>query len=157
MQAKDIPDGRFLDLVAHVRRQYGRWTTTGDIARLRPDWPTKVVLAKARKLIRRNLLTGCHCGCRGDFELTVLGSRALTAATTGVPSDFVARHLPDVDLDPWQAELLDRAMDPYEPVIAEPWVPGEVWDVATRTPALVTPVSIADLDAWAWGRKRRTP
>lgn len=32
-----------------------------------PQMPPKLVLAKARKLIRRGLVTGCACGCRGDF------------------------------------------------------------------------------------------
>lgn len=34
------------------------------------DWPgvpPKVVLAKAQRLINRGMLTGCTCGCRGDF------------------------------------------------------------------------------------------
>lgn len=33
----------------------------------------KLVLAKARNLIRRGRITGCACGCRGDFELTSIG------------------------------------------------------------------------------------
>lgn len=33
-----------------------------------PEVPQKVVLAKARKLIKRGLVSGCACGCRGDFE-----------------------------------------------------------------------------------------
>lgn len=32
-----------------------------------PDMPAKVVLAKARKLIRRKVLDGCECGCRGNW------------------------------------------------------------------------------------------
>lgn len=35
--------------------------------------PPKVVHAKLRKLIRRGLLDGCYCGCRGDFQLTEAG------------------------------------------------------------------------------------
>lgn len=40
-----------------------------------PDLPMALVLAKARNLIRRGLLTGCACGCRGDWE----------RASSGVP------------------------------------------------------------------------
>jgi hypothetical protein len=32
-----------------------------------PGVPSKVVLAKARRLIKRGKLSGCDCGCRGDF------------------------------------------------------------------------------------------
>ncbi len=30
-------------------------------------FPRKVVLAKARKLIRQGVSGGCDCGCRGNF------------------------------------------------------------------------------------------
>jgi hypothetical protein len=33
-----------------------------------PGVPSKVVLAKARRLINRKVIKGCDCGCRGDFE-----------------------------------------------------------------------------------------
>lgn len=48
----------------------GHWANLWDLARLFPDAPEKVVLAKLRKLIKRGLITGCTCGCRGDFELS---------------------------------------------------------------------------------------
>lgn len=35
--------------------------------------PSKLILAKARKLMRKGLLDGCDCGCRGDFVLTERG------------------------------------------------------------------------------------
>lgn len=34
-----------------------------------PDVPEKVVLAKLRKLLKRGLVRGCGCGCRGDWRL----------------------------------------------------------------------------------------
>jgi hypothetical protein len=34
-----------------------------------PGVPEKVVLAKAKRLMRRGLISGCACGCRGDFEV----------------------------------------------------------------------------------------
>lgn len=34
-----------------------------------PWMPVKVVRAKARRLIRRGLIQGCVCGCRGDFQV----------------------------------------------------------------------------------------
>lgn len=34
-----------------------------------PPIPEKVVLAKARRLVKRGLIDGCCCGCRGDFRI----------------------------------------------------------------------------------------
>lgn len=34
-----------------------------------PDIPNKVILAKLRQMVRAGWITGCGCGCRGDFEI----------------------------------------------------------------------------------------
>lgn len=64
----------------------GRWTTASrwDIAAVLaghpehiiqqviqeyPGVPPKLVLAKARQMIDKGTITGCACGCRGDFEV----------------------------------------------------------------------------------------
>lgn len=39
--------------------------------------PPKLVRAKMDSLIRRKLVNGCACGCRGDFTLTDAGRQAL--------------------------------------------------------------------------------
>lgn len=79
--AKDIPDDVFLDAVRqlqHAGACRSRWNVEAVLAGLPvdrapydevPGVPSKVVLAKAAKLIRRGLLHGCACGCRGDFEI----------------------------------------------------------------------------------------
>lgn len=41
------------------------------------ETPTKLVKAKMDNLIRRGLVDGCTCGCRGDFELTDKGRQYL--------------------------------------------------------------------------------
>ena len=33
------------------------------------DIPDQLVLAKMRQLIKRGLVDGCGCGCRGEFRL----------------------------------------------------------------------------------------
>ena len=42
--------------------------------------PHKLVTAKARALIRRGLIDGCPCGCRGDFEVLPKGFEALMSS-----------------------------------------------------------------------------
>jgi len=89
MKAADINDEEFLEVV----RKYNdgempdeviswpnhpewkeqiisgpRWALVWDMAKYF-DAPHKVILAKARKLIKKGFLSGCACGCRGDFEV----------------------------------------------------------------------------------------
>lgn len=85
-KCSDIPDGLFLaavDQAAALRgfsvafvwdvavvlaghpELVGTSLATSDDG---PGLPDPLVRAKARKLIRRGLLDGCWCGCRGDFE-----------------------------------------------------------------------------------------
>lgn len=63
-------------------RTYGRddafWPTlTADDERLVP-W--RVVIAKFRRLYGRDLVDGCTCECRGDYELTEKGRAVLAQA-----------------------------------------------------------------------------
>jgi len=96
MQAKDIPDAVFMRAVttaAEIRghEHASRWDVALVLSGF-PDlvgmnfWefideeqliPWKIVVAKARKLIRAGHLRGCYCGCRGDFQV-VPGHVAVT-------------------------------------------------------------------------------
>lgn len=81
MAAKDIPDVAFLaavDLPA-VPGTGPYWATWNHIIPAFPGVPVKVLRAKARKLIRRKLITGCDCGCTGQFQLTFDGRALLRA------------------------------------------------------------------------------
>lgn len=80
VKAADIADDIFLAAIARARQVPG-YSTFGevlpggprlsasiwDIQALLRSFPPKVVIAKARILIRRNIIDGCACGCRGDF------------------------------------------------------------------------------------------
>lgn len=35
--------------------------------------PQKLIIAKLYKLVKRGLIDGCCCGCRGDFSITNKG------------------------------------------------------------------------------------
>ena len=86
MQAKDIPELPILDFL--VGLPLGQWAGWGccsryDVRKAVPDGtPAKVFLAKMRSLIARGLVSGCACGCRGDFEITIKG-RELLEDTVG--------------------------------------------------------------------------
>lgn len=66
VKASDIPDQTFLDTVRACGRGRSGWAMEWDVT-ARLGYPRKVVLAKARKLIKRGLMDGCACGCRGDW------------------------------------------------------------------------------------------
>lgn len=76
MQCKDIPDAPILRFLAKNPGVWHNWFF-GDDRDVRlampPNVPEKLVLAKMRTLIRRGLVDGCDCGCRGDFEITGAG------------------------------------------------------------------------------------
>jgi hypothetical protein len=84
MQAKDIPDTLLLGVIRGLMALSSspmRWTFIWDVQRSTerhaPGVPPKVVMAKIKSLIKRKLLDGCPCGCRGDFVLTAKGEAAL--------------------------------------------------------------------------------
>lgn len=74
-KASDIDDVDMLMCIAHYSdRNPASWVMTWDLFPAFPLMPPKVVLAKCRQLIKRKLIDGCPCGCRGDFELTREGA-----------------------------------------------------------------------------------
>ncbi len=86
MKAADIADADILAVIDALQRERAEelgmlddlpWTHTWDVQERYPDVPPKVVAAKLSKLLRRRLVTGCDCGCRGDWELTARGSALL--------------------------------------------------------------------------------
>ena len=73
MKAADLDDTQMLRTVEALCVEHGMWTMTTLVAERYPDAPYKVVAAKLSKLLKRGLLSGCDCGCRGDWELTAKG------------------------------------------------------------------------------------
>jgi len=84
LQIKDIPDEPILEL---LRARPGTWFTWFPsrpeedeimptvVSAFPAGLPDKLVLAKMNSLIRRGLIEGCACGCRGDFEITEKGKK----------------------------------------------------------------------------------
>lgn len=68
LQCKDIPDQRCLAIVGDITLREDRPAMVWEVAE-RLDLPLPLVLAKMRKLVNKNLVEGCACGCRGDFRL----------------------------------------------------------------------------------------
>lgn len=73
IQCKDIPEQPILD---YLDRRNGEWAFLwgdggeDDISTAFPkDTPRKLMLAKLGQMIKKGLIDGCTCGCRGDFEI----------------------------------------------------------------------------------------
>ena len=84
MQAKDIPERPILQFLQ--ARNWEHPMRPGcifvgfdnSVFNAMPEGtPEKVGRAKMNALIRKGLVDGCTCGCRGDFELTGEGVKAL--------------------------------------------------------------------------------
>lgn len=79
MQAKDVPERPILALLDAQTKDRYTWTFWWDwddrrgLRSVMPGVPDRVQQAKLRKLIKRGLVDGCVCGCRGDFTITKKG------------------------------------------------------------------------------------
>lgn len=78
-QAKDIPEKPILEYLLRHRDQWCFWNGNDrNVMHAMPEGtPPKVALAKMEVLIRKGLVDGCSCGCRGDFEITKAGEDVL--------------------------------------------------------------------------------
>jgi len=78
MQCKNI---KTIPILKHVQEHGGigcNWFDLQDNPRsvrhaMPPGLPDNLVRAKMRSLIKKRYISGCGCGCRGDFELTRIG------------------------------------------------------------------------------------
>lgn len=88
MQCKDIPEMPILEFLASIGTTCGGYPKPAtwfgyiengelpknSVLRAMPDGtPEKLALAKMRTMIKKGLVDGCGCGCRGDFEITNKG------------------------------------------------------------------------------------
>ena len=74
MQCKDIQDAPLVRFVAEKQREKGYWVNVWDFDGTEYEaLPDNLFRAKMGNLIKKGYLTGCNCGCRGDYEVTVKG------------------------------------------------------------------------------------
>lgn len=64
-------DDVLLDAVKSVRGRNGvpTWATLWDVQAHLNTFPPKVTQRALESAIKRGILKGCACGCRGDFEI----------------------------------------------------------------------------------------
>ena len=81
-QCKDIPDKPIMEFLLKNKGHWCNWYFEDD-RDVRNAMPKnlaseKLILAKMRQLMKRGLVDGCSCGCRGDFEITPKGEEWLS-------------------------------------------------------------------------------
>ena len=84
MKCKDIPDKPILQFLfcKNCWCTYGKGYSMPTVQDVMPSGtPVKLQLAKMKQLVKRGLVDGCTCGCRGDFEITDKGKEYLNAPT----------------------------------------------------------------------------
>jgi len=93
MQAKDIPEVFVLAFLESLKGTPATWfDNDGELFANSVQYgmpsgvPPKVALAKMAAMIRKGLVTGCDCGCRGDFLITDQG-RTVLAEVDAQPLD----------------------------------------------------------------------
>jgi hypothetical protein len=78
MQAKDIPEAPIVQFLSELAEgKHGDMHWGCDFAGypnsvqnvMPPDTPEKVARAKMRAMIKKGIVSGCACGCRGDYRL----------------------------------------------------------------------------------------
>lgn len=71
IQAKDLSDAVMFVALEATRGQHGvpGQSSLFDVQAHMGNVPPKVVLSKLRSMLKRSMIDGCGCGCRGDFRL----------------------------------------------------------------------------------------
>lgn len=95
LKCKDIPDMPILEfLMEHGGIGCTVWRQGNGIPYPRsalfamPErTPQKLAQAKMGMLMRRGLIKGCNCGCRGDWELTDKGFKFLLSERSEKPTE----------------------------------------------------------------------
>ena len=76
MKTSDLPK---TDILRFMASRTGSFTwlpeLENSISSILPGVSPKLVLSKMRSLIKRGLVDGCSCGCRGTFTLTEKGRK----------------------------------------------------------------------------------
>lgn len=79
MQCKDIMDRpilEFLNTLDNWGTLFPGFDNSVSLA-MPKETPEKLVMAKMNMMIRRGVVSGCTCGCRGDYEITENGLKEL--------------------------------------------------------------------------------
>lgn len=72
MQCKDIDEDKILDYLRNLPNGQSAtlWDSKYSIVRAFPEGVSeKLIIAKMKQMIKKRLVCGCACGCRGDFTI----------------------------------------------------------------------------------------
>ncbi len=82
-KCSDIPDLPILEVMYLNGTPYSGWnfffedSDSTELSKHLRKYPYKLAMAKLRSMMKRGLIEGCACGCRGDWELEDKGLEML--------------------------------------------------------------------------------
>ena len=85
LHCKDIPDRPILEFLAQKPEKFHTWCDWEgmDVKVAMPEGvPHKLAWAKMNRLMKRKLVDGCDCGCRGDYVITRKGLAFVSEPTS---------------------------------------------------------------------------
>jgi hypothetical protein len=71
--------------IADKQAEIGMWVCYWNLEPPYSELPDRLFRAKMGKLINKGYLTGCNCGCRGDYEVTAKGLALIQASPADAP------------------------------------------------------------------------
>lgn len=82
LSCKEIPDKPIVEFLLKNKGSWCNWYLENE-KDVRNGMPKnlaseKLIHAKMKQLVKRGLVDGCLCGCRGDFEITEKGEEWLS-------------------------------------------------------------------------------
>jgi hypothetical protein len=81
VRCKDIPERPILEWLKIRKNKdllWGTWCQGYENSVPFPDGiPPKLRIAKMAQMIKKGIVSGCPCGCRGDYEITDKGLEML--------------------------------------------------------------------------------
>jgi len=81
MQRKDIQYVPLVRFIAEKQAELGMWVCSWDFEPPYSELPDNLFRSKMGKLIDKGYVTGCNCGCGGDYQVTDKGRELISANT----------------------------------------------------------------------------
>lgn len=70
IQAKHVDENRVVGAIYRIQAMTAApWVHFCELQAVLPDVPPKVLRAKLSAMIKKRIIDGCTCGCRGDFTV----------------------------------------------------------------------------------------
>lgn len=133
LQCKHIPDAPILQFLASGEREWKTHLDGGDkdwCIPFDPSFPNRLRIAKMTQLMRRGLVDGCNCGCRGDWQLTDKGREWVKQYQKQVE---ITLEMKKLVFDEWSMVLMPSNPNAHTHNPRSIWIEW-LWEFTERSP-----------------------